>query len=94
MRLARSMFLLVTLMVSNAALAASCEELAGAFAKNAAAMSDTELGRLRTCVSDVLRQRFAGSGVTPPAPAAKARPPVPAPPPPPPPPPPAPGPAR
>ena len=96
MKSARLMFLVATLVASNAAHSASCEELAGAFAKDAGAMSDTELGRLRTCVSDTLRHRLTGKN--PAAPAPKASPPPPPPaasrPVPAPPPPPAPGPPR
>ena len=74
MRLSLLLMLALGVLAPNAALAASCQELATAFAKDAAAMSDTDLGKLRTCVSDVLRQRLSGSGVAVPAPAAKPAP--------------------
>ena len=79
MRLSQLLMLVLAVLAPNVAQAASCQELATAFAKNPAVMSDTELGRLRTCVSEVLRQRLSGSGVAPPAapaakPAAKAAP--------------------
>lgn len=74
MRMSQSLVLALAVLAPNTALAASCQELATAFAKDAAAMSDTELGRLRTCVSDVLRQRLSGPGVAVPAPAAEPAP--------------------
>jgi len=77
MRLSKIFFLAVTVSASNIAHATSCQELAVAFAKDTASMSDIELGRLRTCVTDVLRKKLIDPGHVP-SPAPKASPPVPA----------------
>lgn len=78
MRLSKILFLAVAVSASNIAHAASCQELAAAFAKDTASMSDIELGRLRTCVTDVLHKKLIDPGHVP-APAPKAAPPAPAP---------------
>lgn len=73
MRMSLSVILMIalTVLLPNAAQADPCQELAAAFAKDPAAMSDAELARLRTCVTEVLRQRLSGPGTAVPAPAPR-----------------------
>lgn len=80
MRLIYSAIIALTVFLSSAARAAdSCQDLANFYAKNATAMSDSELGRLRTCVTEMLRTRLAGHHPTPPPAPTPPPPPAPAP---------------
>lgn len=74
MRKTQLLLLALVVLTPNVVNAESCQELARAFAKNSVEMSDTELGRLRTCVTEELRKRTTVHRGAPPAAAAPSKP--------------------